>query len=99
MSNISLFPVWTIGGPRGAGKGTVGQILAQRLGWHFLDSGALYRALGVAAVEAGVGLDDRPALAQLAGSMDIRFIPRADGGTAAAVLDGVGIGDRRRTGA
>ncbi len=96
MSDITI-PVLTIDGPSGSGKGTVGQILAQRLGWHFLDSGALYRALGVAAVEAGVSLDDRPALARLAGSMDIRFIPRADGTPAAVLLHGVEIGDRLRT--
>lgn len=90
-------PVLTIDGPSGSGKGTVGQILAQRLGWHFLDSGALYRALGVAAEQAGVSFEDRPALARLAGSMDIRFIPRADGAPAAVLLHGAEIGDRLRT--
>ena len=90
-------PVLALDGPGGSGKGTVGQILAQRLGWHFLDSGALYRALGVAAVKAGIGLDDRPALARLATSMDIHFIPRTDGGPAAVLLHGAEIGDQLRT--
>ncbi|MEW6331874.1 MAG: (d)CMP kinase [Pseudomonadota bacterium] len=90
-------PVLTIDGPSGSGKGTVGQILAQRLGWHFLDSGALYRALGVAAEQAAVSFEDRPALARLARSMDIRFIPRADGAPAAVLLHGAEIGDRLRT--
>jgi len=89
-------PVLTIDGPSGSGKGTVGQILAQRLGWHFLDSGALYRALGVAAEQAGVSFEDRPALARLATSMDIRFIPRTDGAPAAVLLHGAEIGDRLR---
>src|SRR3990172_90203 len=51
-------PVLAIDGPSGSGKGTVGQLLAQRLGWPFLDSGALYRALGVAAHPAGGGVVD-----------------------------------------
>lgn len=93
----SNVPVLTIDGPSGSGKGTVGQILAQRLGWHFLDSGALYRALGVAAKQAGVSFEDRPALAQLASSMDIRFIPRADGSPAVVLLHGEEIGDQLRT--
>ena len=46
-------PVLTIDGPSGAGKGTVSRIAAARLGWHYLDSGALYRAVGVAAILAG----------------------------------------------
>lgn len=90
-------PVLAIDGPSGSGKGTVGQILAQRLGWHFLDSGALYRALGVAAQEAGVPADDRPGLVRLAGSMNIHFIPRTDGGTAEVLLHGAEIGARLRT--
>ena len=90
-------PVLTIDGPSGSGKGTVGQILAQRLGWHFLDSGALYRALGVAAEQTGISFEDRPALTRLATSMDICFIPRADGAPAAVLLHGTEIGDRLRT--
>lgn len=93
----SNVPVLTIDGPSGSGKGTVGQILAQQLAWHFLDSGALYRALGVVAKQAGVSFEDRPALAQLASSMDIHFIPRADGSPAAVLLHGTEIGDQLRT--
>jgi CMP/dCMP kinase len=95
--NDNTVPVLTIDGPSGSGKGTVGQILAQRLGWHFLDSGALYRALGVAAEQAGVSFEDRPALARLATSMDIRFVPRTDGAPAVVLLHGAEIGDRLRT--
>ena len=94
----SKVPVLAIDGPSGSGKGTVGQILAQRLGWHFLDSGALYRALGVAAIRERVSLDDKPTLARLATSMDIHFVPRTDGG-AAAVLRGGSQGNSRLEGA
>ena len=49
-------PVITIDGPSGSGKGTVGQCLAQELGWHFLDSGALYRILALAVQKQGISL-------------------------------------------
>jgi len=90
-------PVLAIDGPSGSGKGTVGQLLAQRLGWHFLDSGALYRALGVAANRAEVDLGDKPALARLAMAMDIRFLPRSGGDVVDVRLNGEEAGDRLRT--
>ena len=55
-------PVLSIDGPSGSGKGTISRIVAQRLGWHYLDSGALYRAVGVAAGWADLDLDDAGAL-------------------------------------
>jgi cytidylate kinase len=97
MNNNSQVPVLALDGPSGSGKGTVGQLLARRLGWHFLDSGALYRALGVAAARAGVDLGDKPALARLALDMDIRFIPRAAGDTVGVLLNGEDIGEALRT--
>ena len=60
-------PVIAIDGPVGVGKGTLAQALARRLGWHYLESGALYRVLGLLAERRGVALDDAPALAALAG--------------------------------
>ncbi|HFQ92124.1 MAG TPA: (d)CMP kinase [Chromatiales bacterium] len=66
-------PVMTLDGPGGAGKGTVSLILAQRLGWHFLDSGALYRAVAVAARRKGLSLDDEAALARLALALPLQF--------------------------
>ncbi|WP_328988081.1 (d)CMP kinase [Thiorhodovibrio winogradskyi] len=68
-----MTPVITIDGPSGCGKGTIAAKLAERLGWHLLDSGALYRGLGHAAMAAGVDLDDGEALGQLAGRLDLRF--------------------------
>lgn len=66
-------PVITVDGPSGVGKGTVSRSLAVRLGWHRLDSGALYRALALAALDRGVALDDAAALAALAETLDVTF--------------------------
>ena len=67
----------TIDGPTASGKGTVAQRVAQALGWHLLDSGALYRLCALAALRAGVDLDDTAALARLAATLPVRFV--ADG--------------------
>ena len=72
-------PVLTIDGPSGAGKGTVSRLVAARLGWHYLDSGALYRAVGVAASWAALDLADPAALVRCTFDTDIRFQDR-DGG-------------------
>jgi cytidylate kinase len=66
-------PVITIDGPGGSGKGTIAMRLAQDLGWHFLDSGALYRIVAVAAMERAIGADDEKALGELAGQLDVSF--------------------------
>jgi cytidylate kinase len=71
-------PVITIDGPSGSGKGTISRAVARALGWHFLDSGALYRAVGVAAMRSGVNLNDAEALADLALTSDISFEDRID---------------------
>ncbi|HYA36660.1 MAG TPA: (d)CMP kinase [Candidatus Methylomirabilis sp.] len=97
MTPTAPVPVLALDGPSGSGKGTVGQRLARRLGWRFLDSGALYRALGVAAAKAGIDLNDRPAVARLALAIDIRFVPRAAGDTVGVLLNGEEIGEALRT--
>jgi cytidylate kinase len=66
-------PVIAIDGPSASGKGTVAQLVAQALGYHYLDSGALYRLVALAAAWQGVALDDEPALAALAVRLDVRF--------------------------
>ena len=66
-------PVITIDGPSGSGKGTISQLVARKLGWHYLDSGALYRALALAAMNRGIALDDSKALRRLAGQLDVVF--------------------------
>jgi len=65
--------VATIDGPSGSGKGTIARLLAQRLGWHILDSGALYRLLGLAANRRGMALDEEDKLADLARRMAVQF--------------------------
>jgi cytidylate kinase len=65
--------VVTIDGPSGSGKGTIARLLADRLGWHCLDSGALYRLVGVAADRAGVSFDDPAALAGVARRLPVEF--------------------------
>lgn len=65
--------VVTVDGPGGSGKGTLARLLAERLGFHWLDSGALYRVLALAALRRGVSLDDEQALAALARGLDVRF--------------------------
>jgi len=66
-------PVIAIDGPSASGKGTVAQRVATRLGFHYLDSGALYRLLATAAQRDGIALDDEAALAGLAERMEVRF--------------------------
>lgn len=80
-------PVVTIDGPGGSGKGTISQLLAARLGWHYLDSGALYRVLGLAAQDAGISVTDAPSLARLAGEIQLDFEPQTDG-SAQVMLNG-----------
>jgi len=84
-------PVIAIDGPSASGKGTVAQRVAQQLGYHFLDSGAMYRLLGLAAQQRGIALDAEMQLAGLAESIDILF-EGAD-----IWLDGVKVGDELRT--
>ncbi|NHF65559.1 (d)CMP kinase [Xanthomonas hortorum] len=68
-----LSPVLTIDGPSGAGKGTVSRIVAARLGWHYLDSGALYRAVGVAASWADLDVSDPAALVRCTFDTKVEF--------------------------
>ncbi len=72
-SFVPSIPVIAIDGPSASGKGTVAQRVARELGFHYLDSGALYRLLALAAMRCGVALDDEGALAVLVGKVDIRF--------------------------
>lgn len=69
-------PVLTIDGPSGSGKGTVSRLVAARLGWHYLDSGALYRAIGVAAGWANLDLGDAAALVRFTFDTAIGFAER-----------------------
>jgi cytidylate kinase len=66
-------PVLTIDGPSGSGKGTVSRAVARVMGWHFLDSGAIYRSLAVAVLRGGIPLDDIDRIVERAGQMDLAF--------------------------
>ena len=77
-------PVLTIDGPSGSGKGTISRIVAQRLGWHYLDSGALYRAIGVAAGWSDLDLGDAAALVRCTFDTEVGF--RDDPGSDLRVL-------------
>ena len=68
-----MIPVITVDGPSGAGKGTISHMLADKLGWHFLDSGALYRVTGQACLIEGVSWDDHPAVTEVARHLDVTF--------------------------
>lgn len=81
-------PTITLDGPSGAGKGTISLILARRLGFHYLDSGALYRALAVAAARHQLAITNIEALAVLAAHMDISFAMERDDTEPRVVLEG-----------
>lgn len=89
-------PVLTIDGPSGSGKGTISRAVAKRLGWHYLDSGALYRAVGVAAGWADEDFADHVALMRLAFDTTIEFRDNAEG-EPRVIVDGVDATDELRT--
>jgi cytidylate kinase len=68
-----MIPVIAIDGPTASGKGTVAQIVAQQLGFHYLDSGALYRIVGLASQQRGINLEDHDALGQMVKTLNIQF--------------------------
>src|SRR5690606_41849228 len=73
MNARSEVPVIAIDGPTASGKGAVSEGVARALGWHYLDSGALYRLVGLAAIRAGVAPDDIDGLVALARDLDVDF--------------------------
>jgi len=74
MSDPQNIPVVTIDGPSGSGKGTIARRVADQLGWHLLDSGALYRLVALDAGNKRVELDDAEGLAGLAAELDVEFL-------------------------
>lgn len=81
-------PVITVDGPGGVGKGTLTLRLAEHLGWHLLDSGAIYRALALYAEAKGVDLEDEAGLEPLALALPLTF-QQGEGRALKIILDGV----------
>ncbi len=94
--DLQSVPVLTIDGPSGSGKGTISRLVASRLGWHYLDSGALYRGVGVAASWAGLDLADPAALVRCAFDAQISFEDVPDG-ELRVIVNGVDATDELRT--
>ena len=94
---MTTVPVITVDGPGGVGKGTISRIVAQRLGWHMLDSGALYRLVALAAQRHGLRWDNEPALVPLAGHLDVQFSTDTRGNEARVLLEGEDVTDAIRT--
>jgi CMP/dCMP kinase len=90
-------PVIAIDGPSGSGKGTLCQKLARHLGWHLLDSGALYRLVGMAADKHGCAFDDEAAIAKLAANLDVEFIAGEPGEPTLVFLEGEDVSGDLRT--
>jgi CMP/dCMP kinase len=80
VKSSSQIPVITIDGPGGAGKGTISTLIAERLGWHYLDSGAMYRLLALAALQQGITSNDVHSLIDISAKMKIAFSAKRDEG-------------------
>lgn len=88
---MSAVPVIAIDGPAASGKGTVARRLAEVLGFHYLESGALYRLVALDSLRRGIGQDDEPALAAIAAGLDARFEGES------VLLGGVEVGEALRS--
>lgn len=94
MTHVSVL---TIDGPSGSGKGTIARKVAAKLGWHILDSGALYRLLALAAQTRSVPLANEEALMTLAAHLDVEFISRDNGMEEQILFEGEEVTDAIRT--
>src|SRR5205823_9444674 len=80
MARRRASPIVTIDGPSGSGKGTISRAVARHVGWHLLDSGALYRLVALAGLAAGAASEDQQRHAELAARMDVSFGSDPGGG-------------------
>jgi len=96
VANAAHIPVLTIDGPSGSGKGTIARRVAEKLGWHLLDSGALYRLVALDAENKGISHNDAEALARIAADLDVLF--KSDsGGREQIFLSGSDVTDAVRS--
>lgn len=93
--NVSAPIVITIDGPSGSGKGTLSQMLARHLGYHLLDSGALYRLVALAAMKKSIDLNSEEAVSQVATELDVIFSLENDE-SAQILLEGIRVTDAIR---
>lgn len=91
MKNVII----TVDGPSGAGKGTLCYALAEKLGFDFLDSGAIYRITALDALKKQVNLEDENAVAEIGRNLNVQFVP--NNGEVNVILDGENVGDQIRT--
>ncbi len=89
--------ILTIDGPSGAGKGSIAQLVSKKLGWHLLDSGALYRLTALSALKKGVSFENEAALADIAGQLDVQFEPSEFGEPVQVILSGENVTRELRT--
>jgi len=92
-----MIPVLTIDGPSGVGKGTVANIVAAKLKWHILDSGAIYRAFALAASKRDIQTDNTEQLLELASNLDLRFAPDSANNALGVFLDSQEVSSELRT--
>ena len=92
-----MIPVLTIDGPSGVGKGTVANIVAAKLKWHILDSGAIYRAFALAASKRDIQTDNTKQLLELASNLDLRFAPDSANNALGVFLDSQEVSSELRT--
>jgi CMP/dCMP kinase len=97
MRRSNSAPVLAVDGPGGAGKGTLCAAIAAAYGWHLLDSGAIYRLLGLKVRRTGTAIEEHAAVTALARQLDISFEPSADGGLVSTWLDGGDVSSVIRT--
>jgi len=92
-----MIPVLTLDGPSGVGKGTVASIIAQKLDWHLLDSGAIYRAFAIVASNNDIKIDDIDGLLKLAKNFDISFKLNSNNKPLNVYLNNVEVSSELRT--
>ncbi|HIM57735.1 MAG TPA: (d)CMP kinase [Gammaproteobacteria bacterium] len=90
-------PILTIDGPSGVGKGTVARIMAQKLGWHLLDSGAIYRAFALAVDSRNIDISDESALVEVANNLNLEFKTEVGSELVSVYLDGQDVSKVLRT--